>query len=59
MRALGLLEAVNGRNVRVVERRKDACLRLEPREALCFGGKLGWEDTSIATSRPSFVSCAR
>ena len=58
-RAVGVLDAVDRRDVRVVERREQARLALEAREPLGIGARTRAGSTLIATSRPSRVSRAR
>ena len=57
--ALGVLEAVDGADVRMVERWRAARLALEAREPLGDRRRTACGRILIATSRPSVVSCAR
>ena len=56
--AVGLLEAVNGADVGMIERGKDARLPLQARQSGGMGPERSRE-ILMATSRPSRVSCAR
>ena len=58
MSAVGLLEAVERGDVRVIQRRQDLRFALEPRHAVGVGRE-DVEETLIATSRLSRVSRAR
>ena len=53
-----VFEAVDLRDVGMIQRREQSALRAEPREPLGIGGD-GGSRTLIATSRSSFVSRAR
>jgi hypothetical protein len=57
-RRAGVLDAVDGGDVRMIDRREQLCLAREPREVIAIGSEPSGRILS-ATSRPSLVSRAR